>query len=233
VSDLEREVTDRGLSVLVGYQFRFNPGLRQLRDWIQSGAIGTVVSARAHWGEYLPDMHPWEDYRQGYAAREELGGGVLLTLCHPFDYLRWLVGDIERISAVESRRDHLAVPVETCVDVTLTFSCGASGHIHLNFVQRPTEHRVEVIGTSGTVRWNQADDAAHLYSSATTGWQTVRPPVGFGRNTMFIDEMRHFLACVHGDAKPMCTLSDGIAALEAVLRAKRALAPRVRPVLVA
>src|SRR5262249_17927426 len=72
VAELESLVAARGLTALVGFQLRFNPGLRQIRAWIRAGAIGTVVSAQVHWGEYLPDMHPWEDYRVGYAARPEL-----------------------------------------------------------------------------------------------------------------------------------------------------------------
>src|SRR5262249_23614808 len=79
VADLESLVAARGLTALVGFQFRFNPGLQQMRAWLRAGAIGSVVSVQVHWGEYLPDMHPWEDYRVGYAARADLGGGVLLT----------------------------------------------------------------------------------------------------------------------------------------------------------
>ena len=224
VGALEEAVDSRRLAALVGFQFRFNPGLRQLRMWIRSGHIGKVVSAQAHWGECLPDMHPWEDFRGSYAARPELGGGVLLTLCHPFDYLRWLVGDIEGVYAAESQRDDLRVPVDTCVDVTLQFACGASGHINLNFVQRPPDHRIVIVGTEGTVAWSQSDNTARLYSAAATRWETVTQPDGFERNTMFVDEMRHFLACMRGEEKPVCTLGDGRAALEAVVAAKQALA---------
>ena len=89
--------------VLVGFQFRFHPGLQQVKKLLDEGAIGKPISAHAHWGEYLPDWHPWEDYKQGYAARPELGGGVVLTLSHPLDYLRWLLGEVESLSAFTSR----------------------------------------------------------------------------------------------------------------------------------
>src|SRR5262245_51340604 len=229
IAELEHTVDARGLTALVGFQFRFNPGLKQVRAWIASGAIGEVVSVQAHWGEYLPGMHPWEDYRAGYAARPDLGGGVLLTLCHPFDYLRWLVGDLEHVSAIESRQDALGLAVETCIDATLRFASGASGHLHLNFVERPTTHRVAIIGTEGTVMWNQTDHAARFYRVASKCWETVAAPDGFERNDMFLDEMRHFLACLRGEERPVCTIGDGRAALEAVLAARRALAEAAIP----
>src|SRR5262245_48452049 len=121
VAELESLVADRRLRALVGFQFRYNPGLRQIRAWLGAGAIGSVVTAQVHWGEYLPDAHPWEDYRSGYAARAELGGGVLLTLSHPFDYLRWLLGEIAHEWTIESRCDALGLPVDTCTDVAVRF----------------------------------------------------------------------------------------------------------------
>jgi predicted dehydrogenase len=39
---------------------------------------------------------------------------------------------------------------------------------------------------------------------------------------MFLDEMRHFLAVVHGECEPACTLEDGIYALRLALAAMRA-----------
>src|SRR3990172_4376306 len=54
--------------VLVGFQFRFHPGLVKIKQLLHDGAVGKVVSGRAHWGEYLPNWRPWEDSRQSYAA---------------------------------------------------------------------------------------------------------------------------------------------------------------------
>ncbi len=85
---LTKALRKGGGQVLVGYQFRFHPGLLAVKQLLEKEAIGCLISARVHWGEYLPDWHPWEDYRHSYSARSDLGGGVVLTLSHPFDYLR-------------------------------------------------------------------------------------------------------------------------------------------------
>jgi predicted dehydrogenase len=224
VAELESLVADSGLTALVGFQFRFNPGLQQIRAWLRAGAIGNVVCAQVHWGEYLPDMHPWEDYRVGYAVRAELGGGVLLTLCHPFDYLRWLLGEIDQVSAIESRGDAFGISVDTCVDVIARFTSGASAHVHLDFVERPPNHQLTVIGTEGTITWNHADSAARRYHAAARRWEMVPAPDGFERDRMFFDEMQHFLACLRGEAQPLCTLADGRAALKVTLAARQAVA---------
>jgi predicted dehydrogenase len=223
VAVLEQVVATGHLTALVGFQFRFHPALRQLKAWIDDGAIGDVVSAQVHWGEYLPGMHPWEDYRQGYAARHDLGGGVLRTFCHAFDYLRWLIGDVRHVSAIETRHEVLQVDVDTCVDVALRFSGGASGHVHLDFLQQPHTHGLTIVGTEGTVAWSQDDHAARCYRGSRKEWEIVPPPDGFERNSMFMDEMRHFLACLDGTAQPACPLRDGREVVRIVEAARQAL----------
>jgi len=223
LDELAAVVAERRLVALVGFQFRFHPALQQLRQWVCEGALGDIVSAQAHWGESLPDMHPWEDYRQGYAARAELGGGVLLTLCHPFDYLRWLLGDIVEVSAISGGPDHLGLSVDTTADVALRFASGTSAHVHLDFVRRPPLHRLELIGTTGTATWSQDDHVARRYDTATGDWVKAPLPAGFERNDLFLAEMRHFLACLDGAERPRCTLRDGRAALEVALAARASL----------
>lgn len=44
---------------------------------IGGGAISKVLSACCQFGQYLPNWHPREDYRQGHSANKKLGGGIL------------------------------------------------------------------------------------------------------------------------------------------------------------
>jgi predicted dehydrogenase len=219
IDDLETAVQLGGAQVLVGYQFRFHPTLQTAVHLIQDGAIGRPLSFRAQWGEYLPDWHPWEDYRKGYSARQDLGGGVILTLSHPLDYARWLMGDVSAVWAFVSSHSDLEIPVADSAEIGLRFTNGATGSVHLNYYQRPHAHRLEIIGTQGTLRWHYAEGTAHLYRSETKAWQKIQPPDGFERNDMFLDEMRHFIDVVHGNATPTCTLTDGRRALELALAA--------------
>ena len=76
----------------MGCQLRMHPGLQKIEEWIKQDKLGKIYSVQVDLGEYLPDWHPWEDYRQSYAARADQGGGVILTLIHELDYLHWLFG---------------------------------------------------------------------------------------------------------------------------------------------
>ncbi len=227
---LQSAAQNSGSKILVGFQFRYHPTLNKARELIQSNALGQILSVHAHWGEYLPQWHPWEDYRQSYAARADLGGGVIITLTHPLDYLRYLLGDVESLWSFNGHISPLEVNVEDVAEIGLKFTNGAVGGVHVNYFQRPPVHRLEIIGTNGTLRWDNADGILHLYKTpATFGsfsdnppapvMESFSPPEGFERNQLFVAQMRHFIEIVRGEKEPVCRLEDGVMALRLVLAA--------------
>jgi predicted dehydrogenase len=216
LDQLKQALNENGGKAFVGFQFRFHPGLRKINDLLSDGAVGQPISARAHWGEYLPDWHPWEDYRNSYSARADLGGGVVLTLCHPLDYMRWLLGEVESLWALTHQLSELEMDVEGVAEIGLRFAGGTLGSVHVNYGQRPPVHHLEVVGSKGTLRWDNADGEAHLYSGKADCWETFAPPEDFERNDLFLAEMKHFIDVAKGKTEPLCTLQDGVRVLEIV-----------------
>ena len=225
IEALQNAVEHGGGQVLVGFQFRYHPGLRQVKTWLEAGAIGRPLSARAHWGEYLPGWHPWEDYRSAYSARADLGGGVALTLSHPLDYLRWLLGEVTDLWAFTGKLGDLEIGVEDTAEIGLRFANQMLGSVHLDYNQQPPVHRLEIVGAHGTILWDNASATAQLLQPNGEA-QTFSPPAGFERNHLFLAQMRHFLEVVRGQAEPVCTLQDGIRALELALAAHQSQGER-------
>jgi predicted dehydrogenase len=222
VDEFISALKDGGGKVLVGYQFRFHPGLRMVKELLDDGAIGRPTSVRAHWAEYLPGWHPWEDYRLGYSARNDLGGGVILTLSHPLDYMLWLIGEVQEVWAFAGTLGELGLEVEDTAEISMRFSQGVIGSIHLDYLQQPPNHFLEIIGTDGTIQWDYARGGVRVYRGKQMNWKNYSISNDFQRNDMFLSEMRHFIDLIHGKEESMCTLSDGVRALELALAAKRA-----------
>lgn len=217
LDELAEALRTGGGRLLVGYQFRYHPTLQKAAEIIHSGQIGRLVSLRVHWGEYLPGWHPWEDYRQSYAARADLGGGVVLTLCHPLDYIRWLAGDVVSVSAVTRPLPELELSIDSVADILVKFRSGASATVHLDYVQLPGEHTLQAIGTDGMLRWDNTRGSLTVWATGQQNPHTFLPPSGFERNHLFVDQMRHFLQVARGEALPRCTLQDGQQALAIAL----------------
>jgi predicted dehydrogenase len=93
--------------------------------------------------------------------------------------------------------------------------------VHVNYVQRPPVHRLEIVGTNGTLRWDNADGILYFYrmpapfgsysdTPPAPVVETFSPPEGFERNDLFLAQTRHFLNVARGTESPVCTLEDGI-----------------------
>jgi predicted dehydrogenase len=210
---LEGAARQHGRGVLVGFQFRFHPALKRIRALLESRVIGAPLHAQVVWGEYLPGWHPWEDWRISYAARLELGGGVHHTICHPLDYLRMLFGDATAVLASLSDHRPLGLDVPEAADVFLRFGHGVAAQVHLDYWSRPTQHRVDIFCTGGTIRWDYITGEFKIWSEANESWQPEEFPSVDDRNDLFVAEASHFLEVIEGGAQPACTLQDGIAAV--------------------
>jgi len=232
---LQRTAETSGSRILVGFQFRYHPTLNKARELIQSNVLGKILTVHAHWGEYLPQWHPWEDYRQSYAARTELGGGVIVTLSHPLDYLRYLLGEVEALWSFNGHISPLEIDVEDVAEIGLKFTTGAVGGVHLNYFQRPPVHRLEIVGANGTLHWENSDGLLqHDKLPAAFGSfsdqppapviETFSPPESFERNQLFVAQTRHFIEIARGESEPVCRLEDGIMALRLALAAHQSVA---------
>jgi len=221
LDELQKAAEKSGSKILVGFQFRYHPTLNKARELIQTGALGKILTVHAHWGEYLPNWHPWEDYRRSYASRADLGGGVIVTLTHPLDYLRFIIGDVDSLWSFNGHLSPLEMDVEDVAEIGLKFSNGAIGGVHINYFQRPPVHQLEIVGTSGTLRWDNSDGILYLYKMpAAFGSYSANPPApvietfapsqGFERNQLFISQTKHFIELVRGEAQPVCSLNDGV-----------------------
>lgn len=219
LAELEQAVQLSGNRVLVGFQYRFHPGLLKAAELLATGELGKPISGHAHWGEYLPDWHPWEDYRQGYSARGDLGGGVVLTLCHPFDYLRWLLGEVDSVWASTAHSAELKLDVEDQAEIGLEFNSGALASVHLDYLQHPPAHWLEVTCTLGSLRWDAQSGTLRVNKAGGGSEQEFPAPVGFERNDLFLAQTKHFIEVVMNKATPLCTLTDGRRALEIALAA--------------
>jgi predicted dehydrogenase len=225
VDTLIKEAERTGLVAYLGSQFRFHPAVKDLQRSLDTGGIGRVLAVRAVVGEYLPDFHRYEDYRSTYAARRELGGGVVLTQIHELDYLSLLFGTPRRIFAIGGHLSKLEVDVEDVVAVLL--DCGTSERplpisLQMDYVQRPTIRNCEVVGDEGKFVMDLT--VPYLIQYGSDGSEISRRLwQNFTRNDMFLEELRNFLAACDGREVPQCTLADGARILRIALSALQSL----------
>lgn len=200
---------------LVACNLRFHPGIVALKAALDGGAIGRPLSIRGEFGQYLPDWHPWEDYRQGYSARKDLGGGILLDAIHEIDLVRWLCGAYREVQAVCGRAGDLEIDTEDLGLLIGRTERGVFCEIHLDYLQRSYARHCKVIGTAGTLLWDAPTARTTLLRpkeepEVLCDFRDLDP------NEMYLAELRHFLHCIEGEETPAQGAAAGTEAVRVV-----------------
>ena len=216
-------VKRKQVPTFVGYQWRFHPLLKSLKSYLENRPLGRLVAVRASFGEYLPGWHPYEDYRESYASRRELGGGVLLTQIHDFDYLGWLLGWPDQVFSIGGHLSDLEISVEDVASTLLR--CSVDGriipvHVHQDYLQRPAVRGCELLAEHGRVNVNLAQGRWQSWDAS--GTCILEKDFGnFDRNEMFLAETDHFLNCLEGSEKSIVSANEGARSLAISLAAQR------------
>ena len=225
IDQLLAEVEQRRLPFHVGYNFRFHPGLQRLKALLESGFFGRLLSVRSEIGEYLPNWHRYEDYRQMYAARADQGGGVVLSQIHEMDLIYWFFGLPRSIVTHGGQLSHLEIDVEDTAS-SLMRCDNAMGSfpilLHQDYLQRPPVRCFKIVGDAGYAEIDLLANRLRVYGAEGELSEENDFP-GFVRNDMFLAQARHFLDCVNGLATPQVSLHDGLQSLRLALAALRSL----------
>lgn len=216
---------------MVGYQMRFHPCVMRLQQVVASGELGSLLAVRATLGEYLPNWHPYEDYRQMYAARADLGGGVVLTQIHELDFLYSIFGVASRVYAIGGHWSDLEVDVEDTASSLLEVPWHGRSlpiQLHTDYLQSPPNRQTEVIGEKARAVMDLHAQTLTIYRRNILQPEVFRVE-NFERNTLFLDQTRHFIDCLRKRVKPVVDLHDAIQSMRMALAIKQSMAEH-RPV---
>ena len=221
IPTLMQIVKQKKLVTQMGYHLRFHPCIIKIRKLLKQKKIGKIISIQAENGSYLPDWHPYEDYRRGYAGKKKLGGGIILTQIHDVDYLFWFFGNPKSIFSVMGKFSNLDISVEDYSASIIEFKNKITTELHLDFFQGPEYRGCKIKGTDGIISWNSSDNEIKFYNNRKKEWEVLLKLSKFKRNQMYVDETKHFLKCVKNRKKTDNSLDDGIKTLNIALTMKK------------
>ena len=225
VEKLYAIVKKKKLITQMGCNLRFHPCIMKIKSLIEQQKIGKIISAQVQNCSYLPDFHRWEDYRKSYAARKDLGGGVILTQIHEIDYMYWFFQEVENIVSISGKFSELDVTAEDYVSSLLKFKNKIIGELHMDYFQRPSFRSCKIRGTKGEIYWDSDDNCVDVYNVNKKKWETKFND-GFTYDldirSSYVEELKHFLKCVKHRKETINNLEQGIATLKIALAIKKA-----------
>jgi UDP-N-acetylglucosamine 3-dehydrogenase len=203
-----------GPQLFVGHVVRFFPEYVGIKQKIDAGDLGTIGVVRT--SRRSPLLLGWNDWYADW----RVSGGVLLDLViHDFDYLRWTLGEVERLYArgmlgrEYNRLDYVLV--------TLRFESGAIAHIEGHWgYPGPFNYSIEVAGSDALLTANSTEPA----SLQLIGGAPDKVPDLVAEKSPYEKELEHFIYCIATGEEPIVQPQDacealriGLAATESVL----------------
>jgi len=199
----------------VAYCLRFHRVYVALRRALQEGRIGRPLAARWTRGYLLPRWHPDADYRTEYAARRDLGGGVLRTLSHELDMAASLFRGFTRVTGVAERLSDLEIDVEDHALVSAQTGAGVRVLVTMDCLSPDNRNRGEVLGTDGALRFDLvANRLVRVDRAGAT--EVILDEPDLDVDHVYRAQIEDFLGFVAGAPGANASYEEGLEVLRAV-----------------
>lgn len=177
----------------IGFMMRFHPLVKKIKELLEGDKIGEVYSARLEFGSFLPYWHPWEDYKDSYASKKELGGGVINTITHELDLAQYFFGEPKKISTIKSNFNNIGIEVEEIAESTLIYN-DKLVTLHVDFLQQDYDRRITILGSKGKISWNWHDNLIEIELHKSFNEKIELQ--NFDVNQLYIDELKEFFELI-------------------------------------
>lgn len=199
-------------NVFVVYNLRFHPVMQRLREALQGERI---VSFHTYVGQYLPSWRPGRDYRVVYSAHTEQGGGVLRDLSHELDYVQWLCGRWQRLTAAGGHLSSLEITSDDVYSLLVATERAPVATIQVNYLDRISQRTIVVNTDAHTIKADLIAGTLHI-DNAVEHFEVVRDQAFRDQHNAVLENRRDVL----------CSYDDGCDIMRMIEAAETANATR-------
>lgn len=186
---------------------RFYKPIKMLKEFLEKGKIGKILAFQYHMGQYLPDWHPWEDYRKVYFSKKNSGG---CREMFPFEliWINWLVkSNVKKVCGFVSKISDLKMDADDTFLANLKYKNGVLGNVIIDVVSRKPFRTLRVLGTEGVLEWERFDSVIKIFNTKTKKTIITKVPKGHphkgyvNEEEMYNDEIKAFLNVIYSKKK--------------------------------
>lgn len=197
VAELKELADKHKLVVAPGCQPPMHPMFKQVKQWIDEPTFGKPLCVIAEFGQYLPDWHPYEDYRKFYAADQKMGGGNLDVIAQELAMFYWMLGDrAVELNAAGAKVSTLEISANDVWDISAGLSKGTRLLMHCDLIQRTGRNILRFISESGTIELSMVEGTVRRFLASTRQWESRTLPQGYVYEQCYIDEIGLFLKAI-------------------------------------
>jgi predicted dehydrogenase len=196
-----------GVLLTMASKFRYVQDVIRAKSIVESGILGELILFENSFTSRVDMSSRW------HADPKISGGGVLVDNgTHSVDLIRYFLGPIAEVHAVEGRRVQ-QLAVEDTVRLFVRSAGGVMGSIDLSWsMNKELDSFIDIYGSLGTVRVGWRESKYRQVSSPD--WVT------FGKGYDKVDALRslidNFAGAARGEEPCLISSRDGLASVEVI-----------------
>jgi predicted dehydrogenase len=214
-----KKIKKNNKKIAVGYMLVNHPLMKKTQEIIKSKVIGKCIFARAECGFYLPNWHPWENYRNFYMSKAAQGGGVLLDTSHEINYLQRLFGSVKEVQGVVGKFSDLDITSDDLTLSILKFKNNILAHVHLDLIQFDKERSLKIIGTKGVLKMNLTENKIEIFSNKNKKWKAIK--INYNFNKIYFEQLNQFWNLIKNKKQNLGTGEEALHTMQ-IIEAVRA-----------
>ncbi|EWY42508.1 oxidoreductase [Skermanella stibiiresistens SB22] len=223
--ELIRRVAEAGTVGAPSCTMRYFKGPLRIKELVAAGVIGRPLIFTYQCGQYLPDWHPWESYKDFYVSKRETGACREIV---PFE-LAWLTdvfGEVETLSCLKDKVGDIDCDIDDVYQMLLRFRTRVVGHLLVDVIARPAVRCFRLNGTEGTIEWDHTLNRLRVFRASENAWTdealtdaTVERGYIHAEEP-YVAEMADFVAAVRRERPWPFPLTDDERVLDLLVRAE-------------
>lgn len=200
----------------------FYKPVKMIKKILDENAIGKILAFQYHMGQYLPDWHPWEDYRDVYFSKKETSACREML---PFEliWLNWLMcSQVKDISGAITKVSNLDMDADDITLATLKYINGIYGNIIIDVISRKPFRTLRIMGSNGVLEWERFEHIIRIYDATSTTSSLLPVPKGnpeagyVNEEEMYNSEIKAFLDAIDGKTPYPHTFKENLSNLHAL-----------------
>ena len=182
-----------------------------------------------HIGQYLPDWHPWESYKDFFIGKKESNGCREIYAIQ----LPWIVdtfGEVTNLYSVSHKSTNLEIDYNDSYITTLEHKNGAKGVFVVDVVSRVAKTYLEVIGENIHLTWDGSNDGLKIYNivekkvETFTAYENEVHDENYAANIVentYLDEIKDFVSYIYNGTEPKWSIEKDYAVLDLIDKIER------------
>lgn len=221
-----RKAKEKGLALFLSSTMLYRGETQYIKRQVQ--AFQKPVNYIYHIGQYLPDWHPWESYKNFFVG-DARTGGVREIFGIDLPWLLDAFGDVESVTVQKDTISDLGLPYPDCVTLLLRHKGGVQGVLAADVVSRKAVRSFECFGDGIHLFWEGNPKA--LYEFKDGDKRFVNTYASFEHDSRYsdnvvenayVDELTNFFGVLKGDEQPKWSFEKDLKAIELMDRIEKA-----------